>query len=143
MWFRGRSGGHIGSTFLCNTGTSSNDLFTKTAAARALRQMQANVQLHEIAEHVKRISHPLVIRRPGLFELRVAKPAFNRLESFLANVAIVEAPQEVKQQTLFVDEQVVYTRGKPAKPLWLIRLVLDRIRLLVSSERSTDRLPHS
>ena len=72
----------------------------------------------------------------------------DRLEQFAKNVTSAQAHLEPGRAREFSQEKsplfIASSNsmvGKPAKPLWLIRLVLDRVGLLVSAKQSADRMP--
>jgi len=96
---------------------------TRKEVARALRRLGAWVELREMAEsdeseRVRRMATPTI-----------ARPFEGRLTDFSRHVAgQVVTPHK---HPLFVSPEVNLSQGKRPKPRWLLRLILERIHLLV------------
>ncbi len=133
IWMRGLCGGTFGAPLLLHIAADKpNDI--QLQVARALQRMGAWAQLHEMAHW------PSLSETDSRFLPPKVRPQYaSRLQRFLLNVNSVTVGKPSSE--VFLAEQAGFLRGQPAKPLWLIRLVLDRIRFLVSSEYSEDRLP--
>ncbi len=109
-------------------------LSTQLRIARAFRHMGAWSQLREMA------SWPSLSSSESRFiQPKVVQDYDCRLNQYLTNVH-ANPTSEAGTPQFFLAESDLF--GRPAKPLWLIRLVLDRIRFLVSGEQSVDRSPN-
>ena len=143
LWLRGRCGGSIGTSQLYQLALRGN-FETQRDVARALQKMGAWAQVRELAKL------PQLARRAPRFLKQPPTRNFNsRLDVYLEKIPKRPIPaQQGNESDLRPDFVPATCRqgnmksvGKPAKPAWLIRLVLDRIRFLVSGECSVDRLP--
>ncbi|MFN3190979.1 MAG: hypothetical protein ACE361_10690 [Aureliella sp.] len=122
-----------------------NDYFVRQRAARTLFRIGAWAQLRSLVDKSPELSAMLpeseaAQRRP--FEER-ARQFFANLKSRSPADASI-SPQAIDARASCCPVTVMggnFHNGKPAKPSWLIRLVLDRVRLRVSNKRSVDRLP--
>ena len=141
IWLRGRASGKFAARELLELGKTEAASPTIVAeVARALFRIGAWCQLAELLQ---------ACRYQDLsqqYECSVAERDFYvALKRFVRHMpatartaSISPGPQE--SMKLFV-ASAGNLQGKPAKPKWLIRLVLDRVHWLVSRARSVDRLP--
>ena len=136
IWLRGRCGGYIGTAIVANF-TSVPDFQTRKEAVRALKRMSGWAQLAQVASsdtsaRIRRIAMPLP-----------AKPYRNRLAKFSYNIEPIAASSV--RGHLWVLPSLRLGSGKPPKSESAIRLLLERIHLLVSGQlqhlgrRSKDR----
>ncbi len=135
LWLRGRCQGTVGANDLCQLALR-NDLQLQRHVARCLQSMGAWAQLRILASQTDLARYyPRVVWQPPprAFDTRMA--------SYLAKVR----PRTISasRRALWMPNDTIVSRRRPGKPLWLIRLVLDRVRLLVSDQTSVDRLPKS
>ncbi len=135
-WLRGMCGGYIGANAIRDIGIATADPLLEVTCAKTLRRMRAAVQLHELGEQTR-----LGQERPELFEVATSKVFANRIQQFLKNVEQGPQPTLTKRSAELQDNTAANETGRPAKPLWLIRLVLDRISHRVSSTQAGDRIP--
>lgn len=143
LWLRGRCGGSIGAWQLYQLAVRGN-LETQRDVARALQKMGAWAQVRALAQLTE-----LARRWPRFVSQPPARDFQSRLDLYLAKVPELEIPGTVVGGADLspvcapqaCPAGTMKWGGKPAKPAWLIRLVLDRIRFLVSGECSVDRLP--
>jgi hypothetical protein len=122
IWLRGRCGGSVGTSILARFATHP-DLQTRKEVARALKRMGAWVQLREMADN----DPSARVRR-----LATTKPARDyrqRLSDYSKHIPRV--PVTSARHPLFVSPELGIRQGRPAKSSWFIRLILERIHLLV------------
>lgn len=133
LWLRGKCGGVLGAPELLRRAQQSH-LEIQKQTARAFQKMGAWAQLRKLAENQELAeAAPRFLRQPP------AKSFESRLSHYLEKVQPRKISTRIRPvETSFGNR---HGKGKPAKPLWVIRLVLDRIRLLVSAKHSVDRLP--
>lgn len=122
IWLRGRCGGSLGTASLAKFSTHPDDQ-TRKEVARALKRMGAWVQLRPMAEcdpnpRIRRIATIQASRAYGL-----------RLTDFSSHFP----KREVRsvQRELVVAPELDLSQGRPPKPRWVIRGILERIHHLV------------
>lgn len=127
IWLRGRMGGIDGTSTIAWFGNhfpgGSGDFQTRKEVARALGRMGAWRELREMA---KWDSHPRIRQ---MASLEPARSYQERLATFASHAEHLEAPA-VKRR-LFVAKDVDTRWGRPAKPIEVIRAILERIHRLV------------
>lgn len=89
---------------------------------RALQRMQGWAELRHVAETSRdgRIRAMALQKEP--------KPYNSRLTEFLSHVSEHEVPESTQG---LVPEDIDLSHGRPPKPTWAIRALLDHIRRLV------------
>jgi hypothetical protein len=133
MWLRGLCGGTLGAPHLLQTALRLPP-DQQAVFARAFQNMGAWAQLRELQQIPE-----LVRRYPRAVRNQVSRPFSRRLARYVAHIPRRQTPSST--MPLIWADSAGSSGGRPAKPLWLIRLVLDRIRWLVSAQHSVDRLP--
>ncbi|MEM7476920.1 MAG: hypothetical protein AAF483_18195, partial [Planctomycetota bacterium] len=127
LWLRGFCCSKVGSRELLELAVQ-NDAEIQLAVAATLYRIGAWAQLRMLLEETglgeEEIGQKLSRQRREFAE---------SLREFLKNVRSLEISE--KHRPVFVSDSTPKT-GKSAKPKWLIRLVLDRVRLLVSAKQS-------
>ena len=132
LWLRGRCGGTLGARMLAKSALWVNPR-SQAEYARAFRRMGCWAQWRQLKQTHLIWLAPRFFAEPG-------KQAFaRRLENFSRDVA--SRPMAGESRPLQLSEGTPSMNGKPAKPTWLIRLVLDRISFHVSKKQSSDRMP--
>lgn len=133
LWLRGFQRRNVGAKQLLEL-ARLNDSEIKYRVATTLQKIGAWAQLRELMSEpeMEQFQHSFEI--PGVSSV----PFEKRMTRFIKNVAKIDNVERICP--LYVGEDNP-SSGKPAKPKWLIRLVLDRVRMLVSSKHSLDRLP--
>ncbi|MEM8733925.1 MAG: hypothetical protein AAGG44_06880 [Planctomycetota bacterium] len=120
-----------------------NDLQVRRRVAQTLFRIGAWAQLRTLLDRSPELSSVLPEaharnRRP--FEERSSQ-FFARLRANHSDQASIVTAEHTETCCPVFVTGGNFSDGKPAKPRWLIRLVLDRVRLRVSNKRSVDRLP--
>lgn len=123
IWLRGRCRGSLGTSSLALFATHPDDKIRKEVA-RALRRMGAWVQLREMADN----DTSERIRRMATAE--PLRPYRDRLAEFSGHFAHFEVPSV--SFPLFVSPEVDVRQGRPPKPGWVIRVILERIHRLIT-----------
>lgn len=140
LWLRGLCRGYVGSNVVRDLALVSSSVMVQKHVAKSLRRLGAWPQLKVIEERTN-----LKDTHPGLFNPIRRELHASKLDRFLANnITRPTVPAGVDREKPAESPSRVVGRfcdGRPAKPLWMIRLVLDRIRFMVSAEQSIDRLP--
>lgn len=123
IWLRGRCGGSLGTTNLTKF-SRHPDVQTRKEVVRALKRMEAWAQLREISTHDQNAR----IRR--LAGARPSRPYRDRLTDFASRIARLDtAPVKPR---LFVSPACALGPGRPPKSSTTIRLILERIRSVLS-----------
>lgn len=133
LWLRSRSGGSAGTQEILRMALA-NDRGLQVHAIRCLQRMRAWAQLRVLASRT-------TLSARDLRYLRQSRPReFSvRLQQYVEKVPEVVCAR--KPCELFSMRDPADLQRRPPKPTWLIRLVLDRICLLVSGKSSLDRMP--
>jgi hypothetical protein len=131
IWLRGRCRGTLGSTTLAKLWPEA-DASLRKELTRAFKQMDAWDYLRgiEATDPDPRIRRMARQPAPSSFH--------GRLAQFLESVAPREASQEETQ--LVLGKEFDADGGRPAKPDWLIRRILEHIRWLVRTPAKHERV---
>jgi hypothetical protein len=122
IWLRGRLGGLVGTSTLA-TFCQDAHLQTRKVVARALVRLQAWAELREM---LKQESDP---RIRNIASSTPVRSYHQRLAAFASHAEHLETP--AAKRRLFVAKDVDLRLGRPAKPIELIRAILERIHRLV------------
>jgi hypothetical protein len=127
IWLRGRMGGIDGTSAIAWFGNNlldgRNDFQLRKEVARALGRMGAWRELREMA---KWDSHPRIRQ---MASLEPTRSYTDRLATFSSHAEHLETP--AAKRRLFVAKEVDLRLGRPAKPIEVIRAILERIHRLV------------
>jgi hypothetical protein len=127
IWLRGRCGGTLGASTVSRFSTSSDRALRKEVT-RCLKRLSAWAELRAIAE----TDPDPQIRQ--LAKQSPSKPYAARLAGFSQHIRRRIIARSTPE--LVVSPELDLTQGRPAKPRWLIRMILDRIhRLITGSTR--------
>jgi hypothetical protein len=122
IWLRGRMGGIDGTATVAQL-AGVEDFQTRKEVVRALGRMGAWRELREMAKYD---SHPRIRQ---LASVEPARPYGERLAAFASHAEHLETP--AAKRRLFVAPEVDVRLGRPAKPIEVIRAILERIHRLV------------
>ncbi|HEY2147058.1 MAG TPA: hypothetical protein VGH32_03920 [Pirellulales bacterium] len=128
VWLRGRCRGTLGTVAFGRLWANA-DLPLRKELTRALKRIDAWDYLRRIeqSDPDPRVRH--IARQP-------APQSFHgRLVNFLSGVTPSDAANRVTP--LFMHDDVALDGGRPAKPQWLIRRLLEHIRTLVHGPRES------
>jgi hypothetical protein len=131
VWLRGRCRGTLG-TLAFGRLWAGADLPLRKELTRAFNRMDAWDYLRRIEENDP------VPRIRQMARQTASRPFDSRLARFVACVARSESPG--REAPLFLHEEFDLAAGRPAKPPWLIRRILEHIRLLVRAPADTCAL---
>lgn len=124
VWLRGRCGGALETATVSRFATSPDRALRKEVV-RCLKRLSAWAELRAIAE----TDPDPQIRR--LATQSGSRPYANRLAGYCEGI-----PRRLFQRPspdVFVAPEFEAGQGRPPKPQWLIRMILDRIRRLVAA----------
>ena len=122
IWLRANCGGSFGAARILRLYDNANDA-TKATIARTLKKMHAWSELSQI-EHCATNSRIRNIAKP-----RPPKEFEERIQKFARNVDT--SPIATRSGKLVIADDLDWGGGKPPKPVWRIREILQRIHLLV------------
>jgi hypothetical protein len=122
IWLRGRLGGLVGTSTLAAF-CQDSDVQTRKEVARALVRLQAWAELREMQKFEM---HP---RIRNITSTTPTRDYRQRLAEFASRAEHLEAP--ATKRRLFIAKEVDLRLGRPAKPIELIRAILERIHRLV------------
>lgn len=123
IWLRGRCGGSLGTPAIARFARHA-DLQLRKEVARALKRMGAWCELDQMAK----VDASARIRQ--IASLRSSRPFRDRVQKFSTHVAY-RPSDEHSSKHLFVAENVVLGKGRPARSRELLRVLLERIRSLI------------
>lgn len=123
IWLRGRSGGYLGTSNVARHGADPDPAVRKEVA-RCLNRMSAWADLRQM----ERCDPDARVRRFAAQKLHQSYEI--RLRSFSSHVV----PRKVspEETPLLVADDVDVRAGRPPKPDWMIRMILERIHRLVA-----------
>lgn len=128
VWLRGRCRGTLGTVAFGRLWANA-DLPLRNELTRAFKRMDAWDYLRRIEQCDPDPRLRRMARQP-------VPPSFDgRLVSFLSGVALSDTAK--RTTPLFVHDDVDLDGGRPAKPQWLIRRLLEHIRSLVRGPRES------
>lgn len=123
IWLRGRCGGTLGASTVARFSTSSDRALRKEVT-RCLKRLSAWAEIRGIAANdpdsrIRKMATP-----------SPPKPCAARIARFSRNISRHRIVPRERQ--FFVSPNLDVTRGRPPKPRWLIRHVLERIQRVVT-----------
>jgi len=127
IWLLGRCRSTIATESVAAWAEDS-DPKMRREVARALRRMQGWSELRKTAE----TEQDPAIRR--MATQQAPKNYSVRLQAFMGNVAVRPVP--TSRQPLIITEHCDLAAGRPAKPPWVIRYLLERIQYWVRRYRA-------
>ncbi len=129
VWLRGRCGGSLGTTIIFQFARAPN-WRTRKVVAQCLKRMSAWSQLRWIAstEVDPRVRRIAAVQPPREYT--------DRLADYCDHVPTTEITPA--STPMFIAPHDDAVTGRPAKPKWLIRLLLHRIQKLVSGHEIRD-----
>jgi hypothetical protein len=128
VWLRGRCRGTLGTVAFGRLWANA-DLPLRKELTRAFKRMDA-------WDYLRRIEKDNPDQRIRRMARQPAPQSFGgRLVNYLSRVARGEMPKGATP--LFLNDEVDFDGGRPAKPQWLIRRILEHIRALVHGPRES------
>jgi hypothetical protein len=133
IWLRGRCRGSLGTATLARLWMSA-DVGLRKEITRAFKRMEAwdYLRVIETSDPNLRIRRLANQPTPRAFPVRLAR--------FLA---CIKRREVGRSAPLFLSDVCDPTGGRPAKPDWLIRRILEHIRWLVRAPVERDEPEHS
>ncbi len=123
IWLRGRCGGYVGSSIVAKLARDRDDGIRKQVAI-CLRRLSAWPALRQMASNDPSPRIRAIANQPAI-------PSHSRRQSrFLENVEALKTSST--EMPLRIASSVTFNEGRPARPDWLIRQILNRIHALVT-----------